>query len=196
MLVALTTGRLVLLEVAGTALVVKGDTKLPYEVSCLTVNPLASDATTTSALVAAVGLWTDNSVRLVALVRTGSVFRVCACSMCTTCVVYVQGRGGARDCILAVFLVSQASAVRCLLQPSLTELTSYRLKGDAQSRSVVLSTLDGTHYLFIALGDGHVVSLELTTSVAQSGDASLQCTLVSPKKVCCPLCPVRYRVGP
>ncbi len=67
-----------------------------------------------------------------------------------------------------------------LLQPSLSELTSHQLKGDAQSRSLVLTTLDAIHYLFVALGDGHLVSLVVQTAVEAGG---LSCTLQSPKKV-------------
>jgi hypothetical protein len=72
-LLALTGGGLVLLEVRAGVLTAVSETTMPHEVSCLTVNPLAGDdasaAASTSALVAGVGLWTDNSVRLVALVR-------------------------------------------------------------------------------------------------------------------------------
>ncbi len=70
-LLALTAGRVVLLELSGASLVVKSEASMPHEVSCLSINPLVSEAgaAAPTALIAAVGLWTDNSVRLLGLVR-------------------------------------------------------------------------------------------------------------------------------
>ncbi len=61
------------------------------------------------------------------------------------------------------------------MQPSLTELSSYPLRGDTQARSVLLVTLQGTPYVLAGLADGHLVSFPLV------GGPSV--TLGDPKKV-------------
>lgn len=75
MFLALTGGALVLLTLADKTLTASMGS-MPYEVSCLTVAPLPEPASgageavlPTAAKLAAVGLWTDATVRIVALVR-------------------------------------------------------------------------------------------------------------------------------
>jgi len=138
-LLALAGGLLAYLEldVATRTLACRATLAMPHEVSCLSMNPLATAAAAAAAAaeggmevdatpaggaaaaahmasLAAVGLWTDISVHLVALPVGG-------------------GSGsGMRD------------------------VASDALGGDIQSRSALLLSLEGVPYLFVALGDGHL----------------------------------------
>ncbi len=69
------------------------------------------------------------------------------------------------------------------MQPSLTEVASYSMKGDVQARSVILVTLEGVDYLVVGLGDGQLVSLEVTAAVDARGVVE-SCTLSAAKKAC------------
>eukprot|EP01127_Copromyxa_protea_P023248 TRINITY_DN865_c0_g1_i1.p1 TRINITY_DN865_c0_g1~~TRINITY_DN865_c0_g1_i1.p1 ORF type:complete len:1101 (-),score=191.49 TRINITY_DN865_c0_g1_i1:52-3354(-) len=106
--VILATGgvNLILLEVASSQLNYVSTTKMPHEISCLNINPVGVSG---KARMCAVGLWTDISVKILAV-------------------------------------------------PSLEEIRSIPIEGDVISRSVLFYTFDDVTYLFIALGDGHLIS--------------------------------------
>ena len=69
-LIALGGGNLVFLNIEPTTLVIAAETKLDQEVACLDISPIAKTGATapaTSAEYAAVGMWIDMSVRVLAL---------------------------------------------------------------------------------------------------------------------------------
>ena len=69
-LIALGGGNLVFLNIEPTTLVIAAETKLDQEVACLDISPIAktgANAPPTSAEYAAVGMWIDMSVRVLAL---------------------------------------------------------------------------------------------------------------------------------
>ena len=137
-LLALTGGVLVYLEAdAAGALKEVARKTMAHEISCLAIDPLApapqdsadgdgdesmAPATAKPATLAAVGLWTDITARVLAL-------------------------------------------------PSLDEVHKESLGGDIQPRSVLLTTLEGAPYLFVALGDGHLFtfSIDATTGAVSQG---------------------------
>ncbi|CAM9125233.1 unnamed protein product [Choristocarpus tenellus] len=68
------------------------------------------------------------------------------------------------DALVAVGMWTDMT-VRLLALPSLQEVAQQSLVGDTQARSVMIATFTGLHYLFVGLGDGHVISttLDLTS---------------------------------
>lgn len=80
---------------------------MPHEISCLNINPVGVEGS--KAKMCAVGLWTDISVKILAL-------------------------------------------------PGFEEIRSVPIEGEVIPRSVLFYTFDDITYLFIALGDGHLIS--------------------------------------
>jgi len=137
---ALSGGRVVLLDVHDDGTLREAaSTTLPHDVSCLSITPLVGSGphadvsgpsgtarTARAATVAAVGLWEENSVRLLAL-------------------------------------------------PSLAAVgDAVKLSDDYQSRSAQLVTLDGTHRLFVGMGDGTLSHFVVDEAAGLRGRKSVQ----------------------
>jgi len=56
-------------------------------------------------------------------------------------------------------------SVRIIALPSLQTLRIEPLGGDTIARSTLLVTLEGTHYLLVALGDGHIFTYKISKTV-------------------------------
>ncbi|CAM9095121.1 unnamed protein product [Ectocarpus sp. 4 AP-2014] len=80
------------------------------------------------------------------------------------------------DSLVAVGMWTDMT-VRLLSLPDLQGVSSQPLGGDTQARSVILATIADVHYLFVGLGDGHVVSFPLEVT------AESTLALGTPKKV-------------
>eukprot|EP01127_Copromyxa_protea_P023249 TRINITY_DN865_c0_g2_i1.p1 TRINITY_DN865_c0_g2~~TRINITY_DN865_c0_g2_i1.p1 ORF type:complete len:1099 (-),score=249.89 TRINITY_DN865_c0_g2_i1:13-2826(-) len=108
--IILATGgvNLVLLEVSDSNLTFVGTTKMSHEISCLNINPVGV-SNNKKARMCAVGLWSDISIKILAI-------------------------------------------------PDFQEIRSVPIEGEIIPRSVLFYTFDDVTYLFIALGDGHLIT--------------------------------------
>lgn len=145
-LLALSGGDLVYLELSGTKLEQKATVKLEHEVACLDLRPAAA-ATAKAA---------DQDVDMDGGAAAGSAASASA-----------TASAAAAPCTLAAVGLWTSHTVHVLQLPSLKELAKEALGGDIQPRSVLFATLEGSKYLFVGLGDGHLVNYQLDDSAVR-----------------------------
>eukprot|EP00981_Chlorochromonas_danica_P006833 scaffold1493_cov172-Ochromonas_danica.AAC.11 len=128
LIISLSGGGLIYMEmdVAKRELVTIQETQLDQDVACLSLKPTplfqingnrngdAMDIEDEKQSIVAVGMWTDNSVRLLAL-------------------------------------------------PSFQEIRRVTLGTDTQARDLALASWDGVDYVFVGMGDGHLVTFTIQT---------------------------------
>lgn len=128
-LLALGGGALVYLELDASArrLAERARAAMEQEVACLTLHPLRVDAAAAPAAASGMDVDADADAR------------------------------EERAAFAAVGMWTDVS-VRVLRLPSLEQASREPLGGDVIPRSVLLLTMEGVHYLLVALGDGHLLA--------------------------------------
>lgn len=138
-LVAVTGGQLVslLVDVSAKEFVVAASVTLPNEVSCVDCSLLSANASSSS-------LDDDDAMADVDVTPSSSLRE--------------------SPTMAAVGMWTEVS-VRLLTLPALQPLRTEPLDGQVIARSVLLATLENVDYLLVALGDGHLFTFRVNTSV-------------------------------
>lgn len=83
--------------------------------------------------------------------------------------------------------VNECPVVKLVALPSLATIHTVELGGDVIARCVLLCSMEGRHYLLVALGDGclltYSVNAETAAAAAASGDPDVQSTMNTPSVV-------------
>ncbi|CAM9860641.1 unnamed protein product [Discosporangium mesarthrocarpum] len=133
-------GNLVLLRVDASSqkLVEDAHVKLENEIACLSLNPQNNQSP--------MELDTEGAMQVDGVLGGGDATK-----------------SAELDALVAVGMWTDMT-VRLLALPSMEEMAKQSLGESTQARSVMMATLGDVHYLFVGLGDGHVISSPIDLS--------------------------------